>query len=215
MHSMDVPRGLFDRRSGQPGELAAEGDTRARPWAPDGRARPPAELLENLRLRLNQLADNHPSARRDRHMPGDWSAPRDWDGRGNWDAPRNLDASEDWAGPGDWGAPADRGAPGDWRWRPAQDAWTGEGEAAGQDTRGPGDRPADADDGQPGRLGGLADAIRAASRRGDAFPASVDGGLGVLDETSVFANRGLAEPYRPWFMSGEPSTPWWAADEGQ
>jgi len=37
----------------------------------------------------------------------------------------------------------------------------------------------------------------------------------VLDETSVFANRGLAEPYRPWFMSGEPSTPWWAADEGQ
>ncbi len=203
MHSMDVPRGLFDRRSGQPSELAAEGDTRPRPWAPDGRARPPAELLENLRLRLNQLADNHPSARRDRPAPGDWSAPRDWDGRGNWDAPRNLDASEDWA------------APGDWRWRPEQDGWPGEGEAAGQDTRGPGDRPADADNGQPGRLGGLADAIRAASRRGDAFPASVDGGLGVLGETSLFASRGLAEPYRPWFMSGEPSTPWWAADEGQ
>jgi len=41
------------------------------------------------------------------------------------------------------------------------------------------------------------------------------GGLGVLGETSLFASRGLAEPYRPWFMSGEPSTPWWAADEGQ
>jgi len=215
MHSMDVPRGLFDRRFGQPGDPAAEGDTRARPWAPDGRARPPAELLENLRLRLNQLADNHPSARRDRHVPGDWSAPRDWDGRGNRDAPRNLDASEDWAGPGHCDAPEDRGAPGDRPWQSEQDAWPGEGEAAGQDTGGPADRPADADDGQAGRLGGLADAIRAASRRGDAFPASVDGGLGVLGETSLFANRGLAEPYRPWFMSGEPSTPWWAADEGQ
>ena len=203
MHSMDVPRGLFDRRSGQPGELAAEGDSRARPWAPDGRARPPAELLDNLRLRLSQLADNHPSAQRNRYTPGDWGEPRD---RG---------APADFGDARDRGEPADRGAPGDWRWRPEQDAWPGEGEAAGQDTGGPADRPADADDGQAGRLGGLADAIRAASRRGDAFPASVDGGLGVLGETSLFANRGLAEPYRPWFMSGEPSTPWWAADEGQ
>ncbi len=206
---MDVPRGLFDRRSGQPGELAAEGDSRARPWAPDGRARPPAELLDNLRLRLSQLADNHPSAQRNRHAPGDRGGPGDRGAPGDWDAPRNLDASEDWGGPGD------RGAPGDWRWRPEQDAWPGEGEATEQDTGGPGDRPADADDGQTGRLGGLADAIRAASRLNDAFPASVDGGLGVLGETSLFANRGLAEPYRPWFMSGEPSTPWWAADEGQ
>jgi hypothetical protein len=203
MHSMDVPRGLFDRRSGQPGELAAEGDTRARPWAPDGRARPPAELLDNLRLRLSQLADNHPSAQRNRYAPGDWGEPRD---RG---APADRGDARD------RGEPADRGAPGDWRWRPEQDAWPGESEAAEQDTGGPGDRPTDADDGQAGRLGRLADAIRAASRRSDAFPASVDGGLGVLGETSLFANRGLAEPYRPWFMSGEPSTPWWAADEGQ
>jgi hypothetical protein len=110
------------------------------------------------------------------------------------------------------GAPGDLSAPGDRRSLPEQDAWPGEGEAAERDIGSPADQPADADDAEAGGFGGLADAIRAASRLNDAFPASVDGGW--PGEMSLFASGGQAEPYRPWFMSGEPLTPWWAADSG-
>ncbi|HEX6934060.1 MAG TPA: hypothetical protein VF162_18105 [Streptosporangiaceae bacterium] len=48
---------------GSPDRSLADG--RAAPAEPADRARPPAELLDNLRLRLRQLADNHPSAWRD------------------------------------------------------------------------------------------------------------------------------------------------------
>ena len=34
------------------------------------------------------------------------------------------------------------------------------------------------------------------------------GGLGDLDLPGL---RGTSEAYRPWFMSGEPGSPWWAA----
>src|SRR5215470_16714548 len=46
--------------------------------APDGRARSPAELLDNLRLRLSELPGNHPSAPRaeDRQYDSDRAAPR-------------------------------------------------------------------------------------------------------------------------------------------
>ncbi len=272
MHSMDLPRGRLDRSFGQPSEREAETDSRARAWVPDGSARSPAELLDNLRLSLSQLADNHPSSPRNRHAPGDrgapadrrgprdrpamgearapgyWNAPRDWGAPSDWDVPRDRgmprdrgtprhrgtprdrDAPEetgpadDWDAlvemgpPDDWDALEEMGPPGDWdapedpRWRPEQDAWRGESEAAGQDIGSLADQPA-ASDGEAGPFGGLADAIRAASRLSDAFPASVDGG--GLGEMSLFAHGGPAEPYRPWFMSGEPSTPWWAADEGQ
>jgi len=217
MRSIDLPRSLLDRSAGQPSEPTGETGSRARPWVPDGRARPPAELLDNLRLRLSQLADNHPSAPRSRHPRADWGAPRDWgpprgwpasgdgDGPGDWGAPRDSD------GPGDWDGPGDRGVPEDRRWRPEQDASAGEGEAAERDIGSPADQPADTD-AEAGGFGGLADAIRAASRLSDAFPASVDGGW--LGEMSLFASGGQAEPYRPWFMSGEPLTPWWAADSG-
>jgi hypothetical protein len=54
------------------------------PNVPDGRARSPAELLDNLRLRLSQLPDGHPSAPRDandlqpRHVTQDNTEDRSW-----------------------------------------------------------------------------------------------------------------------------------------
>jgi hypothetical protein len=44
----------------QPANRSLDGRT-----TPGDRARPPEELLDNLRLRLSQLADNHPSAPRE------------------------------------------------------------------------------------------------------------------------------------------------------
>src|SRR5215467_6157595 len=60
-------------------------DWRAGSRAPDGRARSPAELLDNLRLRLSGLPGNHPSAPRaedrqdnsDRALPSSRGIPSD------------------------------------------------------------------------------------------------------------------------------------------
>jgi hypothetical protein len=241
MHSMDLPRGRLDRSSGQPGEPAGETDFRATRWAPDGRARPPAELLDNLRLRLSQLADNHPSAPRRRHAqrdygeprgwpePRGWGEPRDWGESRDWGDPRDCrdprdrgealgwrtsrdwDAPDDWNAPGSWDGQADWDAPEDRGRRSDQDAWPGAGEAAIRHLGSPADQHPDADSSQAGHLGGLADAIRAASRFGDAFPASP--GPGVFGEVSWSGSWGDTEPYRPWFMGGDPWSPWWATDD--
>jgi len=180
---MDLPRGLLDGRFNQRGEPARETDGCAARWVPDLRARPPAELLDNLRWRLSQLADNHPSAERGRPSPRDWDPPRQCD------APAGSDAPDDWLELGDWDAlAAERGI------------------------ETPADQPADAGDAQERGFGGIADAIRAASRLSDAFSDSPH--VGSLGDMSFFAQPGQTQPYRPWFMSGDPSTPWWAEDSG-
>jgi len=200
MHWMDLARGRLDRTFGRPGEPAGETDIRAQRWAPDGRARPPAELLDNLRLRLSQLADNHPSAPRRRPAQRDWGEPCDWV------EPRDRDARGDRNPLGDWDAPWDRG------WRPEQEAWPGEGVADEPHIGSPADQHADADDAQAARFGGLADAIHAASQLSDMLPASPGPGMfGEVRWPGIWADT---EPYRPWFMGGDPWSPWWATDDG-
>src|SRR5215468_4673576 len=202
MHWMDLPRGRLDRSSGQPGEPAGETDIRAQRWAPDGRARPPAELLDNLRLRLSQLAENHPSAPRRRPAQRDWGEPCDWGDPRDWSDPRDRDARADRNAPGDRDTPLDR------LWRPEQEAWPGEGVAAGPHIGSSADQHAEADDAQAERFGGLAEAIRAASQLSDGFPASP--GPGMFGEVSWPGSWGDTEPYRPWFIGGDPWSPWWA-----
>jgi len=195
MRTMDVPRGLLDGRFNQRGEPARETDGCVPRWVPDLRARPPAELLDNLRWRLSQLADNHPSAERGRPAPRDWDKRREWRESGDGRAPRDLDA------------PRQRDAPDGWLELGDWDALAADG-----DISAPADQPADADDAQGKGFGGLADAIRAASRLSDALSDSPH--AGSLGDMSFFAQPGQTEPYRPWFMSGDPSTPWWAEDNG-
>jgi hypothetical protein len=201
MRAMDLPRGLLDGRFNPRGEPASETDGCAPRWAPDLRARPPAELLDNLRCRLSQLADNHPSAQRGR------PAPQDWGERREWREPVDRRAPGDWDAPRQWDAPAESDAPDDWLELGDWDALAAEG-----DISAPADQPADAGDAQATGCGGLADAIRAASRLSDAFSDSPH--VGSLGDMSFFAQTGQTEPYRPWFMSGDPSTPWWAEDAG-
>ena len=59
MRPTDVPP---HRSLGQ--DNGRDEDWRAWPRVPDGRARPPAELIDNLRLRLSELPGNHPSTPR-------------------------------------------------------------------------------------------------------------------------------------------------------
>jgi hypothetical protein len=200
MRAMDVPRGLLDGRFNQHGEPAGETESCPPRWVPDLRARPPAELLDDLRLRLSRLADNHPSAQRGRPAPRDWDAPRQRDAPADLDAPRQLDP------PRQRDARADQDALDDWLERGDWDAF-----AAERDISAPADQPA-ADDAQAAGLGGFTDAIRAASRLSDAFPDSPH--VASLGDMSFFAHPGQTEPYRPWFMSSDPSTPWWAQDSG-
>src|SRR6266852_2304535 len=80
MRSMDTPP-----RRPLPDDADPAEEARVRPGAPDGRPRSPAELLDNLRLRLSELPPNHPSAPRpagrleppDRAMPPGRPAPAD------------------------------------------------------------------------------------------------------------------------------------------
>jgi len=154
-----------------------------------GRARPPGELLDNLRLRLRELAGNHPSAVR---AEGPGAAPRP---AGDYARPASPQAGR----PGD----AQAGRPED---APADDAplddIADEVDAEGT--------PADAADPQAPREGSLAELIRAIKDAGGALPGHADAGL--LGEMDLFAGGG-GDPYRPWFMSGEPLTPWFAAGE--
>ncbi len=60
MRTSDLPPDRSLDRSSD-GDLAYSDS----PRGPDGGARPPSELLDNLRLRLRHLPDSHPSAVRD------------------------------------------------------------------------------------------------------------------------------------------------------
>jgi hypothetical protein len=130
--------------------------------AADGRARSPAELLDNLRLRLSQLPENHPSA-----MP---------------ESMQERDSEREW---------------------PA-------GNDSLRDERRP-DAPEPQDDGPIAGGGTLGDLIRAIRDTGDSLAGSI--GDGMLGDLGAFPGGIPSEPYRPWFMSGDPGVPWFAADD--
>lgn len=143
---------------------------------PDDRARPPQELLDNLRLRLSRLADNHPSAPGYQEQPvaGDADAAAGQEGE-------SADGENGHAG-------------------------VFENQEAGTDARS--ELPAASDNGSADGAGtdaaGPPDAVRTAA-------AAVASGLGML-ATMELPGRGrhLGDPYRPWFMAGEPGSPWWS-----
>ena len=148
------------------------------PGGADGRARSPAELLDNLRLRLSQLPENHPSAFR---QADEWRLPeRD-------------------AGP--WAAAPDRRSS-----RGSADELRGSADAGAEVGVG----ASQADVAAPAG-GSLADLIRAVRDTGDSLAESI--GDGVLGDIATLPPGTHAESYRPWFMSGEPGVPWFAAGD--
>jgi hypothetical protein len=168
---MNAPKRPWDRLSERPG---APDESLDRRGGPDDRARPPRELLANLRLRLSQLADNHPSAPGYRRPPGQ---PTGDDA----DAAAGHDGQ---AGEGD-GGPV--GVLGDQK----RGSDAGSESPAGRET-------GSADRDRP------ADAVRTAA-------AAIAAGLGVLATMELPpGGRPAGDPYRPWFMAGEPGSPWWS-----
>ena len=157
--------------------------TSNRPWersldqrgSRDGRARPPGELLDNLRLRLSELNTNHPSA------PGDRGSDQGPDEEPDQAALGAASQDAEFAGADSWPGgelPSPRRAVVD-------------GKPAGQGgTREPGSRPG----------GWAGDAARAAAT-----------GLAVLATMELPGRARTGDPYRPWFMAGEPGAPWWAS----
>jgi len=142
-----------------------------------GQGRSPAELLDNLRLRLSQLADNHPSAPRrgeTGHGPGE---PPLRDG---------ADAVQEGGEPARPDAMPESGELGQPEVVPEAGDGSGRGAPGGDGPGGDG----------PGGDGPGGPAAR--------------GGPGDLNLPGL---RGGSEAYRPWFMSGEPGAPWWAAGE--
>jgi len=158
----------------------------------DGRGRSPEELLDNLRLSLSNLAARYTIAPRDRDARMGWDAPAGRDASLNSDIIRPMENPHDHDVPGDGNASYEREVPFD----------EGAGYSHAHDPDGP-------DYGGADHGAGLWDAIRAARELSDAFP----GLAGRYGDTGLFADLGYEEPYRPWFMSGDPSTPWWAADD--
>ncbi len=139
-----------------------------------GQARSPAELFDNLRLRLSRLADSHPSA--PRHGQAG-------DGPGERPLRDGADAVPELAPPA--AMPEGGGL--------ARPEPVPEGGELGQPEAAP-----EVGDGS-GR-GGPGGDLRAAARGG-------------LDDLDLPGLRAASEAYRPWFMSGEPGAPWWAAGE--
>ncbi len=169
----------------------------------EGQAREPADLLDQLRERLDRLATNHPSARRDQIRPTERpDAPAERPKRG-------ADRREDTAAPPGEGRPGEGrpgvGRPGVGRLgvgRPAEAAGParsddpggqGQGEPGGEEPAF-GDAPAGHPGAQfgPGAPGGLPQAPAADGRPGQH-------GLG---------RAGTDEPYRPWFAADESGEPW-------
>jgi hypothetical protein len=157
---------------------------------PDGVARSPSELFDNLRLRLSQLAENHPSApQRAEPDSGPVESPPRPPDRVN--APeRDEFARPDVAGP-DVARP-DIARP----------------DIARPDvTRPDVTRP----EAEPGSDEFARPAPGAGTSGGDERAAAgAGGGPGELGLPGL---PGASEPYRPWFLSGEPGAPWWAAGE--
>lgn len=187
-----MPPGDRGRRDG-PGrpDAAWRPDTPGWPSALDGRARSPSELLDNLRLRLSQLAENHPSAPR-------W--PEAHGGRDARPHAHGVDRADDHPAAG--------------REPAAGDLAAASGGAAADDGAVPADSQADADEragvGDDEATGPLADAIRAARLVDGPLARAADGG--AMGKLTLPGSWGKPEPYRPWFMSGEPGSPWWAAE---
>jgi hypothetical protein len=193
MGQMDVPgrsqplADSFDeRRAGDP----------RRPYPDRGASRSPAELLDELRLRLSQLPENHPSAPSEKAdgRPRGWPERPDRPDRP--DRPEQADLPEKAAQPekteqpdsGKSGPDASEPEPGGAADRPANPAKAG-GEADGS-------------------AGGLLDWLRDLDVAGK-LPDLADWGAAELD----LSWPGHPATYRPWFMTGEPATPWFAADD--
>jgi hypothetical protein len=152
----------------------------------DGRARPPGELLDQLRERLGRLEPNHPSAYpRLADSPG---SPEP----GGGERPESSDLVEA-------GEESERLV---------------RGEAASEreagDARGGGSSSGFGLD--SGFGSGLGAGSGAGSGDVDEMGSSGSGGLGdgqgLLDGGPVRPGHG--DPYQPWFMSGELGAPWFA-----
>ncbi len=204
MRSIDLPRRSLSQSSDQrfqgpppdrfDGSAAAEPEN-GRAWPPverDGRARSPEELLDNLRLSLSDLAARHTFPQRHRDSRTDVDGPPDHDAYLDPNFHRAAETKRDRDVPYNSDVPHDRDMP----------YADGPGHGAAPESDGSDHDGAD-------HSGGLWDAIRAARELNDAFPGLA---AGPPSDLGLFADHGYEEPYRPWFMSGDPSTPWWAAD---
>ncbi len=150
------------------------------PRGPDGGARPPSELLDNLRLRLLHLSDNHPSAVRDADVSARGEPPHPGDSH-------DSDHSGDSHHSDDAGEVADHG------------------ERKGNDEDSPDDAPAH---GGGASLTDLIQAIKEASdglswATDDAWPGELElfNGGGSGDPYRPWFMSG--EPGTPWFVASE------------
>jgi hypothetical protein len=191
-------------------------DSRDLPSSVDGRARSPAELLDNLRLRLSQLPENHPSSFREADDTRDESTETDVDSAGS-----EPELARDSAQRSRQAWPERNDSLGDERW---SDLPASEDSMSPQGSAGESCGSADAgvevgvgtsqDDGPAPGGGSLADLIRAIRDTGDSLAESI--GEGVLGDIGTLPGGigGIhSEPYRPWFMSGDHGVPWFAAGD--
>ncbi len=157
---------------------------------PAGRAREPAELLDQLRQRLAGLPDGHPSA-----------GPRP--GADQRDGPEVRARYQARAGTGQVGVGSDRNA--EFRAvRAGADEEEGAGSGAGHPEPGPGDAEPGAE-----REAGGPDSGQGPPSGGSWPRPDLPRATGYEDPQW---HPGTAEAYRPWFMGGEPGVPWFAAD---
>jgi hypothetical protein len=157
----------------------------------DGAARPPRELLDQLRERLGRLDSAHPSADPDRSAEREMAADR----REAGEAGEAHEADETY---GDDGSDSVGAAE-------TVEATETIGAAETADVAGRGDAngAASADDSRSGAGVGRGDdqpgGPESGSHSGDS-----EAGYRVLDS----GGTPRASPYRPWFMVGEPGSPW-------
>jgi hypothetical protein len=144
--------------------------------SPDGRARPPGELLDNLRHRLSELPASHPSAQADLRSDRGPGQEPDQAAQGAGSQDEEFADAGSWPG-GEFPSP-----------HRAVDPGTAEPGQGGR--REPGSRPG-------GWAGGAARATAT--------------GLAALATMELPARARTGDPYRPWFMAGEPGAPWWAS----
>jgi hypothetical protein len=217
MRSMDLPR----RSLSQPADQRFQGPEygrvdlagprqpeHGRDWSPADRgdhARSPEDLFDNLRLSLSNMAARY-APERCRDVGPDRDAPPGH--HANPDATTCAPDAPERVTAGDRDAPRGHDMP--------DDEGVGRGDAgdlADPVGAGRGDDLAEreaADDAGADHGGGVWEAIRAARALSDAFPGLA--AANPYEDLGIFADHGYEEPYRPWFMSGDPSTPWWAAD---
>jgi hypothetical protein len=211
MSPMDVP--------GRSKPLADSGDDRRagiprQPYPDGGAARSPAELLDQLRLRLSQLPENHPSAPVEKSDGGPGSRPE------RHDRPEQADRSDRPELPDRPEQPELSEQPGK-----TDQAVASEPDADASDPEPDASEP-DASELEPG---GAAEEPTTPAKTGGEADGSPGGGLldwlrdldaaGSLPDLAGWGDGelnlswpGHPETYRPWFMAGEPSKPWFATD---